>query len=790
MLTDASGRELRIGPLLGRGGEGAVHRVVGQSNIVAKLYTIEVASERIRKLTAMMAITTPGLLDVTAWPTGPVLHGGRLAGFLMPRIEGAEEAHVLYGPKSRKQKFPDAGFAFLVHAAANAARAFAVVHGHGLVVGDVNDRVAMIARNAIVRLIDCDSFQIVAGNERFPCEVGVPTFTPPELQHLSSFRGVARDTNHDAFGLAVLLFHLLFLGRHPYAGRFRGDADMPIEAAIREHRFAYAADAARTRMDAPPGTPAPGIMSAAVAGLFERAFSPGAAAGKERRPSAGEWVEALSGLQAQLRNCRENTAHAYLGVLETCPWCDLDARSGIELFNYVGPADAGPPIDVDAIWQAITGMIPLSLPPLPGVRRSTPAAPSPDAEILAGARRQEARVAAARQARALEEEKGRKAEAAVESAARREADARAFAARFEDDRLKLPALERRLRLARAERKRQWVWRGLSMAFVAITAYFAVFEQLLLAAGAAGGVLAVDFIAWLCRRGVRPIPEIAGEVLALAGSIALGPGHRETALVAATNAHAAARRKLIEAQGAVYRAMTAEQDAMTARTASAAVIMGARERLDAGAAAAAARHARATADYGALARDVEGLRAFLDQRIAELRPACDHLRQLARQRRSELSQIREELRREQLEGFLDGFFIAQADIQGITRNLKSTLASFGIETAADVEETRVKAVPGFGPVRTGRMLEWRGSLEADFRYVPDPGGDGPRKQAIERRIATERRRSERILTLGKSEFEQRIRGLAERIAAVRRDADAAAVELAHALRDQAHAGEGA
>ena len=43
---------------------------------------------------------------------------------------------------------------------------------------------------------------------------------------------------HDAFGLAVLIFQILFMGRHPYSGHFLGSGEMPIERAIREHRFA------------------------------------------------------------------------------------------------------------------------------------------------------------------------------------------------------------------------------------------------------------------------------------------------------------------------------------------------------------------------------------------------------------------------------------------------------------------------------------------------------------------------------------------------------------------------
>ena len=77
------------------------------------------------------------------------------------------------------------------------------------------------AKNALVVLIDCDSFQVNTNGRCYPCEVGVPLYTPPELQK-KSFRELIRTRNHDRFGLAILIFQLLFVGRHPYAGRYLG----------------------------------------------------------------------------------------------------------------------------------------------------------------------------------------------------------------------------------------------------------------------------------------------------------------------------------------------------------------------------------------------------------------------------------------------------------------------------------------------------------------------------------------------------------------------------------------
>jgi DNA-binding helix-hairpin-helix protein with protein kinase domain len=67
---------------------------------------------------------------------------------------------------------------------------------------------------------------------------------------------VTRTPNHDAFGLAVLTFLLLFMGRHPFAGRMSdGQSDLSLEQAISSLRFAYSATALAHRLLPPPNTP-------------------------------------------------------------------------------------------------------------------------------------------------------------------------------------------------------------------------------------------------------------------------------------------------------------------------------------------------------------------------------------------------------------------------------------------------------------------------------------------------------------------------------------------------------
>src|SRR5262249_47326883 len=152
----------------------------------------------------------------------------------------------------------------------------------------------LVGQDTTVRLIDCDSFQVISGNRRFLCEVGVETFTPPELQE-KDFSRTIRTAHHDNFGLAVMVFLMLFMGRHPFAGRYLGQGEMPISRAIRECRFPYGAMHISVQMEPPPSTPLLSIVGDTVARLFERAFAREAI--QQGRPDASTWVSALEAIQ-------------------------------------------------------------------------------------------------------------------------------------------------------------------------------------------------------------------------------------------------------------------------------------------------------------------------------------------------------------------------------------------------------------------------------------------------------------------------------------------------------------
>lgn len=353
LLFDSRGNRVQLSDQLARGGEGSVHKVAGRSDVVAKIYHRSPSSERTRKLQAMVSIHTNGLAKLACWPTDILRQqqNGPISGFIMPNATGYKEAFKLYNPKARQLEFQNVHWGFLIRSAANMARAFAAVHNAGHVIGDVNHSSVMIAPDATVKLIDCDSFQVRFNGEQFPCEVGEPLHTAPELQG-KSFKGVARTGNQDNFGLAVLIFELLFMGRHPFAGKFSG-GDLALEEKIRTYRFAFGPHANARQMTQPPGTLALEAASTTIAHMFERAFSPeGARDGG--RPSALEWVTALVGLENDLKRCSKDSGHYFWTLLRACPWCEIEAQTGVSNFNVAFAPVAGQGnFNLALVWDSI-----------------------------------------------------------------------------------------------------------------------------------------------------------------------------------------------------------------------------------------------------------------------------------------------------------------------------------------------------------------------------------------------------------------------------------------------------
>jgi len=337
-FVTSSNQSIKLVRKIADGGEGTVFEVMGRPEVVAKTYHHDLNDNVAEKLKAMVrsASSNPSLLNFAAWPKELLLNPQRrnVIGFLMPNVADHRNIHQLYSPKDRQAYFPTADWGFLVHTALNCCVSFEAIHKLGHVLGDVNHSNVLVNSQAMVRVIDCDSMGIKDGLHWFPCnDVGVPEFTAPELQ-TRSFAGIQRNQNHDLFGLAVLIFHLLFVGRHPFMGLLRQPqtGDLPeIGTSIKNSDFAYSR-CRQARLVPPRSVPQLDSVSPEVANLFEKAFTDRSASHPPARPTATQWRAALVSLEKSLTTCNRSKGHKFFSAMKECPWCIIATNTNFDFF--------------------------------------------------------------------------------------------------------------------------------------------------------------------------------------------------------------------------------------------------------------------------------------------------------------------------------------------------------------------------------------------------------------------------------------------------------------------------
>ena len=640
-FVTATGAEIRLGRELGKGGEGSVFEVPSLPNQVAKLYHQNVDKPKQDKLRFMANQVDQTLLQYAAWPQG-TLHpkaGGAVAGFLMPKVTGRDPIHMLYSPAHRRQSRPNVAWDFLLFVARNTAAAFETLHARGHVLGDVNQGNLMVGADSKVILIDCDSFQINANGTLHICEVGVSHFTPPELQGLSSFRGVKRSANHDNFGLALLIFHLLFGGRHPFSGvPQKTEAGEALESDIKAFRYAYARDSKARGMLPPPKSIPTALVPDSMQAMFEQAFIERGVSGS--RPTAQQWVAGIDALRKRIKKCSTTPIHVYPDHLAQCPWCALE-QQGVVYFVDLGTTFTATSSGfvLTKVWAVIETVSPPPPVLVPNVANiSVTPAPLPTG------------VQTKNHTNALK------------------------------------------------------------ALIVIVAL---------------GLTAAAPVAWVIWIGAAAIvwnmlgsgesPELAAEKV---------------------------RRK--------NRLSTADRAYMS-------LVDKARSEL--------------------------GPEGF-NKRKAQLAELRNEYVGLAAKEKAELDALHQTAEQRQRVKFLDRYFIDAASIHGVGPAKKAALRSFGIETAADVEWNKVRAVKGFGDVLTRAVVDWRKACERKFVFNPAQAVTEADRNAVRAKLMVQRKGIEAKLNAGASELQRMSLEANGRTASLRTQLQSAAQEYAQARADMA------
>lgn len=320
------GVEYKLGRFIAKGGEGHVYEVA--KGLGVKIYPPKNRDSRESKVRAMVDSRLSETSSLIAYPKNIVTdEKGNFVGFSMKLFYELEPLHNLYSPKSRKEKFSSVDYRFLVRVATNVARGIAAVHSAGVIIGDINHSGILVGQDATVALIDADSFQFQLNSEFYPCTVGVPEFTSPEL-HGQDLSKIARTQLHDLFGLTVCIFLILFMGRHPYAGIYPRSIT-GLSEAIKNNLFVYSSVMKGAfSLHPPKNAMILADIPSGVADGFEKAFG----LIPTDRPSSVEWVALLEGFEHSLSKCIYSDSHFYPSHLKQCFWCELQKNTSIDMF--------------------------------------------------------------------------------------------------------------------------------------------------------------------------------------------------------------------------------------------------------------------------------------------------------------------------------------------------------------------------------------------------------------------------------------------------------------------------
>ncbi len=364
---------------IGSGGEANIYTVRIRPELVAKVYH-QPHGDYARKLAFMIAnppvdpLASSGRVSI-AWATELVTDLDRVVGFLMPKLDTSKAKPIFqyYNPATRRKESPKFSYVSLMRTARNLARAVRSVHSRGYVIGDVNESNVLVAEDAIVTLVDTDSFQVNDGSTVYRCTVGKPEYTPPELQGMS-FRDVDRSVQHDLFGLGVLIYQLLMEGTHPFGGVFTGQGEAPeLKDRIRSGHFPHG-----RRLGVPykpmPLAPSFQMLPVALQELFLLCFEAGHG-NPALRPTADFWSKALGDAEDGLVTCGVNGQHFYSDHLGVCPWCERAVKlGGRDPFPALGAIRSGQHLKPAAIVKAVENPILKAKPSPPA---SKPLIPNP-----------------------------------------------------------------------------------------------------------------------------------------------------------------------------------------------------------------------------------------------------------------------------------------------------------------------------------------------------------------------------------------------------------------------------
>lgn len=213
---------------LGSGGEGNVFLL--EENTALKIFNSKVDLElKNKKIDALFS--KKKVPECFCVPTMKVYTDkGTLAGYTMKLAQGEIMQWSVFSRKGLLARFPEWTRSNLARLAINLLTKIEMLRNEKILIGDINPYNIIINNEDDIYFIDIDSYQI----DNMPCTVGLPLFTPPELQG-ANFRKILRTAYNENFSLGTLLFMIFLPGKNPF--EYVGGSDLINN--IKDQNFSY-----------------------------------------------------------------------------------------------------------------------------------------------------------------------------------------------------------------------------------------------------------------------------------------------------------------------------------------------------------------------------------------------------------------------------------------------------------------------------------------------------------------------------------------------------------------------
>lgn len=364
---------------LGKGGEGSVYLVKSHaipdiapaSELVAKLYHSPEEGGRAGKVAAMLKSAPDS--DSVAWPVAFLVSlDKKFIGYLMTKLDSSSYRSWASFAHSgdRRKTAPDFDVRYALIASQNLMLAVSSMHAAGHCVGDINESNIFVATDARVLLVDSDSAQITFEGKQFPCLVGKPEYTAPELTH-GPLKDNPRSAASDTFATAIAVYQMISGGAHPSDGKYTG-ADDPISVVDRIRGSVYPGLTSQAQAGF---APVPRIPVLAIPKVIRTALLQALSADPQSRLTLDVLIGVYTDVIGNLSQCKKVRSHWYDAREGSCGWCEHNKTGAVDVWGQspkppsLPKQSTLPPINFQK--QSVTTSVKRAAPTVAGPPRPT-----------------------------------------------------------------------------------------------------------------------------------------------------------------------------------------------------------------------------------------------------------------------------------------------------------------------------------------------------------------------------------------------------------------------------------